>query len=78
MDVFAVATTIAELVYKFVLCVEDCSEVDRNQFADRSLSREGVLIASFLALVGTAMTIYLILFLAQPPGASFVNIAIGK
>jgi putative membrane protein len=53
-------------------------EVDRNQFADRSLCRQGVLIASFLALVGIAMTIYLILFLAQPPGAAFASIAIGK
>ena len=54
------------------------AEVDRNQFADRSLSRQGVFMASFLALVGIAMTIYLILFLAQPPGAVFASIAIGK
>ena len=53
-------------------------EVDRNQFADRSLSRQGVFMASFLALVGIAMTIYLILFLAQPPDATFASIAIGK
>ena len=53
-------------------------EVDRNQFADRSLSRQGVFMASFLALVGIAMTIYLILFLAQPPDAAFASIAIGK
>ena len=56
-------------------------EVDRNQFADRSLSRQGVFMASFLALVGIAMTIYLILFLAQPPDAlhaTFANIATGK
>ena len=55
--------------------------MDRNQFADRSLSRQGVFIASFLALVGIAMTIYLILFLAQPPDAlhaTFANIATGK
>jgi putative membrane protein len=80
MNVFAVATTIAELPTSLCFAWRSmtCSEVDRNQFADRSLSRKGVLIASFLALVGTAMTIYLILFLAQPPGASFANIAIGK
>ena len=53
-------------------------DVDRNQFADRSLSRQGVFMASFLALVGIAMTIYLILFLAQPPDAAFASIAIGK
>jgi putative membrane protein len=53
-------------------------EVDRNQFADRSLSRQGAFMASFLALVGIAMTIYLILFLAQPPDAAFASIAIGK
>jgi putative membrane protein len=53
-------------------------EVDRNQFADRSLSRQGVFMASFLALVGIAMTIYLILFLGQPPDAAFASIAIGK
>ena len=56
-------------------------EVDWNQFADRSLSRQGVFMASFLALVGIAMTIYLILFLAQPPDAlhaTFANIATGK
>jgi putative membrane protein len=53
-------------------------EVDRNQFADRSLSRQGVFLASFLVLVGIAMTIYLILFLAQPPDPAFANIASGK
>jgi putative membrane protein len=35
-------------------------------------------VASSLALVGTAMTIYLIVFLAQPPDAAFASIAIGK
>ena len=53
-------------------------EMERNQFADRSLSRQGVFLASFLALVGIAMTIYLILFLAQPPDAASASIAIGK
>jgi putative membrane protein len=53
-------------------------EVDRNQFADRSLSMQGVFIASFLTLVGIAMTTYLILFLAQPPDTAFASIAIGK
>jgi putative membrane protein len=52
-------------------------EVDRNQFADRSLSRQGVFMASFLALIGIGMTIYLILFLAQPD-AAFVSVANGK
>src|SRR5258708_8425899 len=40
-------------------------EVDRNQFADRSLSSQGVFMASVLALFGIAMPIYLILFLAH-------------
>jgi inner membrane protein YidH len=53
-------------------------EVDWNQFADRSLSRQGVFMASFLALVGIALTICLILFLAQAPDAAFASIAIGK
>jgi putative membrane protein len=53
-------------------------EVDRNQFAHRSLSRQGVFMASFLTLVGIAMTIYLILFLAGPPDAAFAGIAGGK
>jgi putative membrane protein len=53
-------------------------EADRNQFADRSLSRQGVFVASFLTLVGIAMTIYLILFLAQPPDAAFASVARGK
>ena len=53
-------------------------EMERNQFADRSLSRQGVFMASFVALVGIAMTIYLILFLAQPPDAASASIAIGK
>jgi inner membrane protein YidH len=53
-------------------------EVDHNQFADRSLSRQGVFTASFLVLIGIAMTIYLILFLAQPPDAASASIAIGK
>jgi putative membrane protein len=35
----------------------------------RSLSKQGVIVALFLALLGIAMTIYLTLFLAQPPDA---------
>ena len=56
-------------------------ELERVQFVDRSLSKQGVVVASFLALLGIAMTIYLILFLAQPPGAlhaAFVSIATGQ
>jgi putative membrane protein len=34
--------------------------------------------ASFLALVGIAMTIYLILFLARAPDAASAGIASGK
>jgi putative membrane protein len=56
-------------------------EVDRNQFADRSLSRQGVIVALSLALRGIATAIYLTLFLAQPPDAShamFARAATGK
>jgi putative membrane protein len=56
-------------------------ELSRDQFVDRSLSKQGVIVASFLALLGIAMTIYLTLFLAQPPDtlhATFASIATGK
>ena len=41
-------------------------ELNRDRFAHRSLSKQGVLVACFLALLGIAMTIYLTLFLTQP------------
>jgi putative membrane protein len=41
-------------------------ELNRDRFADRSLSKQGVMVAWFLALLGIAMTIYLTLFLTQP------------
>jgi putative membrane protein len=44
-------------------------ELNRGQFVHRSLSKQGVIVALFLALLGIAMTIYLTLFLAQPPDA---------
>jgi len=44
-------------------------KLNRDHFVDRSLSRQGVIVALFLALLGIAMTIYLTLFLAHPPGA---------
>lgn len=36
---------------------------------DRSLSKQGVIVALLLALLGIAMTIYMILVLSQPQGA---------
>jgi putative membrane protein len=57
------------------------SELNRHQFVDHSLSKQGVIVALFLALLGIAMTIYLTLFLAQLPHAlhaSFVNMATGQ
>lgn len=39
----------------------------RDQFVHRSSSKQGVIVALLLALLGIAMTIYLTLFLAQPP-----------
>jgi putative membrane protein len=44
-------------------------KLNRDHFVDRSLSRQGVIVALFLALLGIAMTIYLTLFQAHPPGA---------
>jgi putative membrane protein len=41
-------------------------ELNRDRFADRSLSKQGVMVACFLALLGIAMTIYMTLFLTQP------------
>jgi putative membrane protein len=41
-------------------------ELNRDRFADRSLSKQGVIVACFLALLGIAMTIYLTLYLTQP------------
>jgi putative membrane protein len=34
-------------------------ELNRDQFGDRSLSKQGAIVALFLALLGIAMTIYL-------------------
>jgi putative membrane protein len=39
-------------------------EVNRGQFVHRSLSKQGVIVALFLALLGIAMTIYMIPVLA--------------
>ena len=44
-------------------------ELNRGQFVHRPLSKQGVVVALFLALLGIAMTIYMILVLAQPPDA---------
>jgi putative membrane protein len=43
-------------------------ELNRGQL-DRSLSKQGVIVALFLALIGIAMTIYMILVLSQSQGA---------
>jgi putative membrane protein len=43
-------------------------QLNRGQL-DRSLSKQGVSTALLLALLGTAMTIYMILVLSQPQGA---------
>jgi putative membrane protein len=41
-------------------------ELNRGQFVHRSLSKQGVIVALLLALLGVAMTIYMILVLAPP------------
>jgi putative membrane protein len=50
-------------------------ELNRDQFLHRSLSKQGVIVGLFLALLGIAMTIYLTLFLAQPPEALHASLA---
>jgi putative membrane protein len=42
-------------------------ELNRGQFVQRTVSRQGVAVAMFLALLGAAMTIYMIVVLAQSP-----------
>ena len=49
-------------------------ELKRGQFVHRSLSKQGVVVASFLALLGIAMAIYLLLVLAQPPDALHAHV----
>jgi putative membrane protein len=44
-------------------------ELSRGEFVHRSISKQGVMVALFLALLGIAMTIYLTLTLGQPPDA---------
>ena len=41
-------------------------ELNRGQFVHRSLSKQGVIVALLLALLGVAMAIYMILVLAPP------------
>jgi putative membrane protein len=41
-------------------------ELSRGQFVRRSVSKQGVTVALFLALLGIAMTVYLALALGQP------------
>ncbi len=56
-------------------------ELNRDQFGHRSLSKQGAMVALFLALLGIAMTIYLTWFLVQPPNAlhaSITGMAIGQ
>jgi putative membrane protein len=45
------------------------SELKRGQFVHRCVSKQGVIVALFLAPLGIAMMIYMILVLAQPPDA---------
>jgi putative membrane protein len=41
-------------------------ELNRGQFVQRSVSKHGVIVAMFLALLGTAITIYIALLLPDP------------
>jgi putative membrane protein len=49
--------------------IRQVDELNRGQFVHRSISKQGVIVALFLALLGIAMTIYMILVLAEPPDA---------
>jgi putative membrane protein len=42
------------------------AELDRDRFVHRSVFKQGVIVALFLALLGIAMTVYLTLILAPP------------
>jgi len=42
-------------------------DLNRGQFVQRSVSKQGVAVAVFLGLLGVAITIYMILVLAQSP-----------
>jgi len=44
-------------------------DLNRGQFVQLSISKQGVAVAVFLALLGLAMTICMILVLTQPPDA---------
>ena len=44
-------------------------ELNSGQFIHRSLSKEAVILAAVLVLLGIVLTIYLTAFLAQPPDA---------
>jgi putative membrane protein len=43
------------------------NDLNRGQFVHRSLSKQGVVVAMFLALLGIAMAVYIMLAVAQPP-----------
>jgi putative membrane protein len=42
-------------------------ELNRGQFVHRSLSKQGLIVALSLALLGIAMSIYMLLILTRPP-----------
>jgi putative membrane protein len=42
-------------------------ELNRGRYVQRSFSKQGVIVAMFLALLGIAITLYMILALPQPP-----------
>jgi putative membrane protein len=64
-----IAVGIAVNLYSARRFVRLLGELKRDRFVDRSLSKQGVIAALFLALLGIAMTIYLTMFLGAPPDA---------
>jgi putative membrane protein len=49
------------------------SQLNRGQFVRRSVSKQGVVVAMLLALLGIALAIYMILVLPQPPDTLYAQ-----
>ena len=49
------------------------SQLNRRQFVRRSVSKQGVVVAMLLALLGIALAIYMILVLPQPPDTLYAQ-----
>jgi putative membrane protein len=61
-----VATGVAVNLFSAWRYVRLVGELGRGQFVHRTVSKQGVFVALFLAMLGIAMTVYLISTLGQP------------